>query len=53
MSQPGPVPTTMIAVVLRDSFAKTERCLDALLASTPGPRRLVYVEGGSPPEVAA
>ncbi|MFI5053771.1 MAG: glycosyltransferase family 2 protein [Acidimicrobiia bacterium] len=53
MSPAPPEPITTITVVPRDSFAQTQRCLDALLAVTPAPRRLVYVDGGSPPEVAA
>jgi GT2 family glycosyltransferase len=45
-------PATTVIVVPRDSFSQIPRCLDTLLADTPAPRRLVYVDGGAPPEVA-
>jgi GT2 family glycosyltransferase len=46
-------PDATVVVAPRDAFAQTRRCLDTLLEMTPSPRRIVYVDGGSPPEVAA
>ncbi|MFN8024882.1 MAG: glycosyltransferase [Acidimicrobiia bacterium] len=46
-------PRATIVVVPRDSFALTQRCLERLLACTPAPRRVVVVDGGSPPPVAS
>ena len=45
-------PRATVVVVPRDSFAMTQRCLERLLDCTPAPRRIVVVDGGSPPEVA-
>jgi glycosyltransferase involved in cell wall biosynthesis len=39
---------TTIAVVPRESYSVTPKMLEALLARTPAPRRVVVVDGGSP-----
>lgn len=41
-------PRTTIAVVPRESYSVTPKMLEALLARTPAPRRIVVVDGGSP-----
>jgi GT2 family glycosyltransferase len=41
-------PRTTIAVVPRESYSVTPRMLEALVAHTPSPRRVVVVDGGSP-----
>ena len=44
-------PRTTIAVVPRESYSGTPKMLDALVAHTPQPRRVVVVDGGSPRSV--
>ena len=44
-------PRTTIAVVPRESYSVTPRMLEALVAHTPSPRRVVVVDGGSPRKV--
>ena len=44
-------PRTTIAVVPRESYSVTPRMLEALMAHTPSPRRVVVVDGGSPRKV--
>jgi len=44
-------PLVTIVVVPRERFGVTRRALEALYASTPGPFRLVYVDGGSPARI--
>jgi GT2 family glycosyltransferase len=45
-------PIATVVVSPRDSFTHSVRCLDRLLECTPAPRRIVYVDGGSPLPVA-
>jgi GT2 family glycosyltransferase len=42
-----------IVVSPRDWFSPSGECLDRLVECTPAPRRIVVVDGGSPPDVAA
>jgi GT2 family glycosyltransferase len=44
-------PLVTIVVVPRERFSVTRRALEALYASTRGPFRLVYVDGGSPARI--
>jgi GT2 family glycosyltransferase len=46
-----PEPRTTICVVPRDKFVHAVPSLSSVLAATPPPRRLVYVDGGSPAPV--
>jgi GT2 family glycosyltransferase len=46
-------PAVTIVVVPRERFAITRRALETLYRETETPFRLVYVDGGSPPDVAA
>lgn len=46
------VPATTVVIVPREKFSATRRSLESILACTPAPRRIVYVDGGSPPRVA-
>ena len=43
-------PLVTIACVPREVFSTTERSLESVLANTSCPHRMVYVDGGSPPE---
>ena len=45
-------PETTIVVVPREGFALTGRCLETLYRETDSPFRLVYVDAGSPPQIA-
>src|SRR5438876_9096997 len=45
-------PRTTIAIVPRERFSATRPSLENVLAATPEPRRLVYIDGGSPAPVA-
>jgi GT2 family glycosyltransferase len=45
-------PIATVVVSPRDSFTHSLRCLDRLLECTPEPRRIVYVDGGSPVPLA-
>jgi GT2 family glycosyltransferase len=45
-------PTVSVVVVPRERFSKSEAALENLLARTPEPFELVYVDGGSPRKVA-
>ena len=45
-------PLATIVVSPRDTFTHTMRCLRRLLECTPAPRRILYVDGGSPAPVA-
>jgi GT2 family glycosyltransferase len=45
-------PDVTIAVVPRERFSKSAAALENLLARTPPPFELIYVDGGSPPKVA-
>jgi GT2 family glycosyltransferase len=44
-------PAATVVVVPRERFSMALRSLDSIYASTTGPFRLVYVDGGSPPRV--
>jgi GT2 family glycosyltransferase len=46
-----PEARTTVCVVPRDKFVHAVPSLSSILAATPAPRRLVYVDGGSPPAV--
>jgi GT2 family glycosyltransferase len=48
----SPAALATIVVSPRDSFTNSLRCLRRLLECTPAPRRIVYVDGGSPAPVA-
>jgi GT2 family glycosyltransferase len=43
---------TTIAIVPHEKFSVTRESLESVLAGTPEPHRLVYVDGGSPRQVA-
>jgi GT2 family glycosyltransferase len=45
-------PIATVVVSPRDSFAHSVRCFERLLECTPTPRRIVYVDGGSPAPLA-
>ncbi len=45
-------PTTTIAMVPHEKFSVTRQSLESVLTGTPEPRRLVFVDGGSPRGVA-
>ncbi|MGH9400221.1 MAG: glycosyltransferase family 2 protein, partial [Thermoanaerobaculia bacterium] len=47
-----PLPETTIVVVPRERFAVTRRALETLYRETDYPFRLVYVDAGSPAEIA-
>ena len=46
-------PLVTIACVPREVFSVAERSLEALFARTPAPVEIIYIDGGSPPEVAS
>lgn len=46
-------PRVAIVVVQRERYSPTLRCLSQLIAVTPVPLHLIYVDGGSPPSVQA
>jgi len=46
-----PEARTTVCVVPRDKFVHAVSSLSSILAATPAPRRLVYVDGGSPEPV--
>jgi GT2 family glycosyltransferase len=41
-----------LVVVPRERFSATSRSLESVFQNTPPPFRLIYVDGGSPPEIA-
>ena len=51
-SLPLEKPATTIAIVPHEKFSVTRQSLESVLAGTPEPHRLVFVDGGSPRAVA-
>src|SRR5688572_4120076 len=47
-----PAPLTTIIVVPRERFGSTFESLDSMFANTTQPYSLIYVDAGSPPDVA-
>ncbi|MCB8933258.1 MAG: glycosyltransferase [Fimbriimonadaceae bacterium] len=47
----GPEPRVTVAIVPRERFSFTRQSLESVLSNTTFPHKLVYVDGGSPPEV--
>ena len=45
-------PFATVVVSPRDAFTHAMQCLHRLLECTPAPRRIVYVDGGSPASLA-
>jgi GT2 family glycosyltransferase len=46
-------PLATVVVAPRDAYEHNLRCFDRLLECTPAPRRIVYVDGGSPEPLAS